>query len=84
MHLCSNHWKYVIHITAFLFIFTLHLFEFQKRKEPKVINENKNDENLQTLPLEVCSVCSGVIFKSWSGKTGELICFGFLNEAVPK
>lgn len=46
MHLCSNHWKYVIHITAFLFIFTLYLFEFQKRKEPKVINENKNDENL--------------------------------------
>lgn len=75
--LCSHHWKYVICISAFLFIFTLYLFEFPERKEPKVINENNRDVNLQTFSLEICSVCSGVMLRSWSGKSGVWFALDF-------
>lgn len=40
--ICIRLVENVIYTTAFLkFIFTLYLYEFQKRKEPQVINANK-------------------------------------------
>lgn len=80
MDLCSPRWKYVIYITAFLFIFTLYLFEFQKRKEPQVINENKNGRNLQQFPPEIRSVWREVILKSESGKPGAWFALDFWME----
>lgn len=47
-----------------------------------MINENKNDVSLLIFFFEIFLVCSGVVFKSWSGKYGGLICFGFLREVV--
>lgn len=53
--------------------FTFYVLEFQKRKEPKGISENRNDVNLQTSSPETCSVCHRVLLKSESGKDGNLI-----------
>lgn len=62
---------------CFLFIFTLYLFEFQKRKEPEMINENKKEVNLQTFPPEICSVCTGVMLQSRSGKSAVRFALDF-------
>lgn len=71
MYLCSHHWKYVICISAFLFVFTLYLFEFQKRERAlSVITwKQKGCEFVDIFPWNMLSLV-GSCFKVGVAKVG--------------